>query len=929
MFLQYLKSFSRRRCRVRLRSWLFPILIIVIIVLWYSQLETPPLGDDMSPELLPEGLIEPKPRAQINNWAVGKQLLAHTEKGIAHIREFLPKLYPPNWGKAKDADEMVLETQRLLVDLGYHSGMSCREIDNIQMYSSLSTSERKHVDVGILNKKEVILKTQGRDLSIKISCMQTVYDAAKCTYMGNYRLLREVLFHVALRSAGITQQLGYCLRGDRIGGTLREKGVILVVEMGYPLSTSDIKRYSWPVRIEVLHQMALILSYLEHSPLGSIRLQKLNSEDFVIVGDQVKLADLDDIYIDEYPCLIIAECYSYIGGREIPGVRCHGNRCLGLNAKLNLKLATDRVLIPLMNNPPSSAKKVIGQIQAQLQSLEMTSDQLADMFNGLLAKAGSLHFPLRWYIKGRAGVVRPKANNRYRYRYYDNNVIDRRRNYNRGEIYVNNQEGFKREEDRSDNDKAVVNHGGSLQNNRVRFNEDQQLDNAIRNDGMPHLPRFHEVEQKKSRHHPEVSYFRYNASNLPGMYDYSCLFSRATWGCVKTAYNVSHAKLMCTEDPLCKAFIILSGHPDTDSLLTVIYKNSSKSTIHKNVDTTLFIKVSHLNSRQVELKPTVTTLAPAAPHGFNIDDCVAHSQAIHQLARKIREKRLMYHMGLKGLKEEEWQLMAKGGLVDKAFHMSTDSQFVLELNNGQQKFPFQSVIFKTKNNGMSSFVGKLIVHALDRLLGLYHTPPITTRKISTKILRKISKDPVHLSQLLDMTAEDGTLEGFVEPPRPSSVTLQTISLQPMSKMTNSLSDISKTDKLFLEYALIVWLAKIQQPANYFMGTKGHVIHFGGANAFTEYSLEWLDYFNHCHFPNIAYKTMACFRCTTASPPAGTSNTTVCGLGEHLFQQLQKDNIFLIDIYRKGRQQIVNMAAGELLALVDRCIKKHGRKNVLY
>lgn len=83
-------------------------------------------------------------------------------------------------------------------------------------------------------------------------------------------------------------------------------------------------------------------------------------------------------------------------------------------------------------------------------------------------------------------------------------------------------------------------------------------------------------------------------------------------------------------------------------LLTVIYKNSSKSTIHKNVDTTLFIKVSHLNSRQVELKPTVTTLAPAAPHGFNIDDCVAHSQAIHQLARKIREKRLMYHMGLKG-----------------------------------------------------------------------------------------------------------------------------------------------------------------------------------------------------------------------------------------------------------------------------------------
>lgn len=71
-------------------------------------------------------------------------------------------------------------------------------------------------------------------------------------------------------------------------------------------------------------------------------------------------------------------------------------------------------------------------------------------------------------------------------------MIDRRRNYNRGEIYVNNQE----KEDKGDNDKAAVNHGGSFQNNRVRFNEDQQLDNAIHNDGMPRLPRFHEVEQK-------------------------------------------------------------------------------------------------------------------------------------------------------------------------------------------------------------------------------------------------------------------------------------------------------------------------------------------------------------------------------------------------------------------------------------------------
>ena len=62
--------------------------------------------------------------------------------------------------------------------------------------------------------------------------------------------------------------------------------------------------------------------------------------------------------------------------------------------------------------------------------------------------------------------------------------------------------------------------------------------------------------------------------------------------------------------------------------------------------------------------------------------------------------------------------MAKQGFVGKVFEMPTDGHFVLELHNGQQKMPFQSVVFKAKKNDMSSYVGKLVVHALDRLLGV-------------------------------------------------------------------------------------------------------------------------------------------------------------------------------------------------------------------
>lgn len=267
MIVPYLKSLMRRRCRVRLRKWIVPFVVIFFLIVWITRLNSfdiEPSEADTSlgiwgykaPSVGSNDESGGSSSSSVLHWLsgrefIGKQLLAYDAKKMARIKSFLPVLYPSDWGQAPEADEIVLQTQRLLHDLGYFSKLSCKELDAAHVLSSLSISDRKHVDLSLVKKREVVLKSQGRDLEIKVSCMQRVYDATKCTFMGNYRLLREVLFYIALDSPLIVRQLGFCLRGDRIAEPLRHKGIILAIEQGHSLILNDIKHYSWLLRLQV------------------------------------------------------------------------------------------------------------------------------------------------------------------------------------------------------------------------------------------------------------------------------------------------------------------------------------------------------------------------------------------------------------------------------------------------------------------------------------------------------------------------------------------------------------------------------------------------------------------------------------------------------------------------------------------------------
>eukprot|EP00106_Octopus_bimaculoides_P021915 XP_014789357.1 PREDICTED: uncharacterized protein LOC106883010 [Octopus bimaculoides] len=139
---------------------------------------------------------------------------------------------------------------------------------------------------------------------------------------------------------------------------------------------------------QVIYQISSIINYISHSPLGSLRILRLKSEDFVVVGDQIKLSDLDDLVVGEHACSSEAQCYEHLKNKAVPGIQCLKKKCVGLNEKLNLKMVSDHMLLPLMVNVPPQSKKAISVIIGQLQSLQISTEYLVDIFTNMLAKAG-------------------------------------------------------------------------------------------------------------------------------------------------------------------------------------------------------------------------------------------------------------------------------------------------------------------------------------------------------------------------------------------------------------------------------------------------------------------------------------------------------------------------------------------------------------
>ncbi|XP_033127475.1 extracellular tyrosine-protein kinase PKDCC-like isoform X2 [Anneissia japonica] len=188
---------------------------------------------------------------------------------------------------------------------------SCRNISDVRIISSLGHGTTKEVFRGKYDGREMAVKmVTSKVLDVK-KCLERkmFWKQEECYILANYKILKEILFVRQLQHPNILQ-----------------------------------------TTIELLD----LLDYFAHSPIGSLIMTDINTSQFLVVGDKVKLGDMDDVSSEEGKCETSRDCY--LDNRNY-GIQCVVNICRGINSKFNLHYFNKKIFSKILLTAPSTSLK--------------------------------------------------------------------------------------------------------------------------------------------------------------------------------------------------------------------------------------------------------------------------------------------------------------------------------------------------------------------------------------------------------------------------------------------------------------------------------------------------------------------------------------------------------------------------------------------
>ena len=125
--------------------------------------------------------------------------------------------------------------------------------------------------------------------------------------------------------------------------------------------------FCWSPQVSL--DVARLVHYMAHSPLGSLLMRDFRFQQFVMVNGTLKITDLDDVSADEPRCINGKLDCAVKTARANLSLPCVSARCKGFNAQKNLASICNYFLGPMLL--PGAPVKLQGSLRGVLLELQM------------------------------------------------------------------------------------------------------------------------------------------------------------------------------------------------------------------------------------------------------------------------------------------------------------------------------------------------------------------------------------------------------------------------------------------------------------------------------------------------------------------------------------------------------------------------------
>ncbi|XP_054263418.1 extracellular tyrosine-protein kinase PKDCC-like [Macrosteles quadrilineatus] len=252
--------------------------------------------------------------------------------------------------------------------------INCSTLHEVRDLEFVAAGWTKAVYKGVFRGSPVAVKTvnlNGHDFR---QCQESKPQAslATCYRRTAAKLLKELILLTELQHQNVIKILGSCVP-DAVGP------VVIATELGEPLDTVHLLQLSWEHRLQLVHGVASLLYHLAHSPLGSLAMNDLRRQQFVLAGGVLKLSDVDDMGVSEPYCETDLDCSRHLQPNMTDRglTRCVDSQCRGHNERLNIWRAGQhfvRQLLPL--RAPSALEPQIHQLLEAYSDTSWSSERI-------------------------------------------------------------------------------------------------------------------------------------------------------------------------------------------------------------------------------------------------------------------------------------------------------------------------------------------------------------------------------------------------------------------------------------------------------------------------------------------------------------------------------------------------------------------------